>query len=266
MRTVNRKAVLSADDTRMSVLRWTRRFLLVASLLASVSSILPAQSLTLVSASTQANNSILLNLYLSTSGIQPAALQFAFSYSDSTITSFSVSGGPALTAPQKSLYCGGNAANYTCVAVGINNNIISDGVIATVSVTFAPGVTTASIKVGNSLGADSDGNALSVSAPGSLNVSPISVSVVCSPPELTFTFTPGGAAPATETCTIATTPAGLSLSVASGVSWLSAVLSAQTSPATLTISANPGGLPVGVYGSAVTLTVSGGNLQPSQQP
>ncbi len=52
MRTVNRKAVLSADDTRMSVLRWTRRFLLVASLLASVSSILPAQSLTLVSAGT----------------------------------------------------------------------------------------------------------------------------------------------------------------------------------------------------------------------
>ena len=257
---MNREAVLLADDTRISVLRWTRRFLLVASLLASVAGILPAQSLTLVSAGEQADNSILLNLVLSTSGIQPAALQFAFSYSDAAIASLSVSGGPALTTPQKSLYCGGNAANYICVAAGINDNTISDGVIATVSVTLASGVTAASIAVGNSLGADSDGNALSVAASGSLNVSPVSMSVVCSPPALSFVFTPGGAAPADETCTIATTPGGLGLSVgtiAVGASWLSAGLSAPTSPATLTVSANPAGLATGGYSGTVTVLAAG---------
>ena len=254
---MNREAVLLPDDTRISVLRRMRRFLLLASLLAGVSSILPAQSLTLLSVGQQADNSILLNLSLSTSGVQPAALQFAFSYSDAAIANLSVSGGPALAAPQKSLYCGGNAANYICLAAGINDAIISDGVIATVSVTLASGVSAASIALGNTLGADSGGNALSLSASGSLNVSPGSLSVVCSPPVLSFVFTPGGAAPADETCAIATTPGGLALTVASGVSWLAAGLSAQTSPATLTVSANPAGLAAGTYGSAVTVTASG---------
>ncbi|HTQ86769.1 MAG TPA: hypothetical protein VMI93_11200, partial [Candidatus Solibacter sp.] len=257
---MNREAVVLADDTRISVLRWTRRFLLVASLLASVAGILPAQSLTLVSAGAQADNSILLNLVLNTSGIQPAALQFAFSYSDAAIASLAVSGGPALTSPQKSLYCGGNAANYICVAAGINSNTISDGVIATVSVTLASGITSASIAVGNSLGADSNGNALSVPASGSLNVSPVSMSVVCSPPVLSFAFTPGSAAPADETCTITTTPAGLSLSVgviAMGGGWLTAKLSSQTSPATLTVSANPAGLGTGGYNGTVTVSAAG---------
>ena len=254
---MSRKAVL-ADDACISVLRRTHRFLLLASLLAGVSSVLPAQSLTLVSVGQQTDNSILLNLSLSTSGIRPAALQFAFSYSAAAIASFSVSGGPALTAPQKSLYCGGNAANYICVAAGINDNTISDGIMANVSVTLAPGVNTASITVSNSLGADTDGNALPVSSSGSLNVSLASLSVSCSPPVLSFVFSPGGAAPADETCAIATTPGGLGLAVASGVSWLSAGLSAQASPAVLTVSANPAGLAGGTYGSVVTVTASGG--------
>lgn len=257
---MNRTAVLLPDDTRISVLRRTHRFLLLTGLLAGVSSVLPAQSLALVSVGQQPDNSILLNLSLSTSGIQPAALQFAFSYSDAAIASLSVAGGPALTSPQKSLYCNGNAANYICVAAGLNDNTISDGVVATVSVTLAAGVNTASISVSNTLGADSVGNAYSLAASGPLNISLGSMSVVCSPPVLSFAFTPGGAAPANETCAITTTPGGLSLSAgtsAVGGSWLSAGLSAQTSPATLTVSADPSGLAAGGYTGTVSVSATG---------
>jgi hypothetical protein len=256
---MNRQAVLLADDTRISVLRWTRRFLLIASLWAGVSSILPAQSLTLTSAGQQADSSILLNLSLSTpSGSQqPAALEFAFSYPSAAISSFSVAGGTALTAPQKSLFCNWNAANYICVAVGLNANTISDGVVAAVSLKLASGVNTTSFSVVNPASAGSPGNALAVnvaSAP----------SVACSLSVMSFAVPLGGLPPADETCVITTTPAGLGLSVAAGAaSWLSASLSAQTSPAILTVSANPAGLAGGLYRSAVTVSAAGPALNPA---
>ena len=190
---MNRIAVLLADDTRISVLRWVLRFLLIA----GMSAVLPAQSLVLESAGTQAGSGILLNLTLSTApgNVRPAALEFAFSYPGGAIASFSVSGGPALLAPQKSLFCNGNAVNYICLAVGLNSNPISDGVIATIVLTPASGVNAASLTVGNPSAADSAGNALAVTVSSD-------ASIAC------FALSASGALSTSETCAVtSTTPA-----------------------------------------------------------
>ena len=207
-------------------------------------------------------NTLLLNLLLSTpSGVeQPAAIEWAFSYSSDAIANFSISAGQALTASQKSLFCNGTAANFICLAAGLNALTIFDGLVATVSVTLASGFTTALISLGNPSSSDSSGNSLLLSTPGSFNVDTNSVlSVVCAP-ALSFAATEGGTAPAPQTCTVTTTPSGLSLSLevnSVGGNWLSATLSVPTSPATLTVWANPNGLPAGAYSGAICISVPG---------
>ena len=58
-----------------------------------------------------------------------------------------VTAGSALTTADKSLSCAGSSTAYTCIASGVNNNVISDGSVATVAVTLAAGATSASVGV-----------------------------------------------------------------------------------------------------------------------
>src|ERR1700686_855404 len=67
----------------------------------------------------------------SVAGNEPAALQWTFSY-PSGVTGFTVSAGPALLAAGKSVTCAGNPSDYTCLAFGMNLNIIGKGVVGTV--------------------------------------------------------------------------------------------------------------------------------------
>lgn len=79
------------------------------------------------------------------------------------------------------------------------------------------------------------------------------------PTSLAFAYTIGGAAPASQTFAITSTGAALSFAAAStGGSWLSVSPVSGTTPATLTVSVNPAGLPGGVYSGAITITPSGG--------
>ncbi len=243
-------------------MRQSRQILLRAFLLAGFTNLLSAQSLTVTLAGPPVGNSILLNLALSTpSGVQqPSAIEWAFNYPSAAIAGFSVAGGPALATPQKSLFCNGNSTNYICVVAGLNAYTISDGVVATVSLTLAPGFTTAVISMGNPSSSDSSGHFLLLSTPGSfgINVNP-NLSVVCSP-ALSFAVTLGGVTPAPQTCAITTAPSGLGLSLgvsSVGGEWLSAALSAPTSPATLTVWVNPDGLGAGSYSGAVSVSVPG---------
>jgi hypothetical protein len=68
----------------------------------------------------------------SMAGNEPAALQWTFSY-PSAITGFTVSAGPALLAAGKSIACAGNSSAYTCLATGLNANIIGNGVVGTIA-------------------------------------------------------------------------------------------------------------------------------------
>jgi len=101
----------------------------------------------------------------------------------------------------------------------------------------------------------SGGGSATASASDSTTILPPSVSTVCTPSTLGFTYTIGGTTPPAITCTVTTSPSGLSLFLSTtGGSWLLASLSGNVSPAMLTISVNPTGLAPGVYSGAVTLS------------
>jgi hypothetical protein len=83
-----------------------------------------------------------------------------------------------------------------------------------------------------------------------------------SPSSLTFATTVGGASPAAQTVPITSAPSGVAVAaaIANGSPWLSAQLSATSTPANLVVSVNSAGLAVGVYSDSVTLTTPGSSL------
>ena len=79
------------------------------------------------------------------------------------MANFTVTPGPALSpAGKMSFACGASA--YTCVAWGLNSNVIANGIVANVSVTLS-GSGAAPIAVANSLGASPAGNVLAGAVP-----------------------------------------------------------------------------------------------------
>jgi hypothetical protein len=87
-----------------------------------------------------------LSLY-SPRGTAPSAVQWSFQYEASSISSLTVTDGPALQATMKTVMCDGDAAPHNCLAAGLNKKIIVDGVIAKVTAVLAPGAATAAIQI-----------------------------------------------------------------------------------------------------------------------
>jgi hypothetical protein len=110
-----------------------------------VSSVLNAQSsLALSSGAGPVGSPIPLALTLSfTAGSQPAGMQWTFSYPAASVTGFAVTAASLLTTAGKTLSCAGTSAAYTCIATGLNTNLIPAGIVANVSVTLAPAATSA---------------------------------------------------------------------------------------------------------------------------
>ena len=96
---------------------------------------------------------VTLNL-ASPGGGQAAALQWALNYPQDQVTNVSVVGGPALANAGKSLTCNSGSGTYTCVAWGLNDQTIDNGMVADVSLSVASD--SATICVTNTLGASPD--------------------------------------------------------------------------------------------------------------
>src|SRR5206468_7908417 len=96
---------------------------------------------------------------------QPAALEWTFSYPTASVATLSVDPGPALSAAGKSVSCAAGTNSYTCVAWGLNSNPISDGVVATLSLTLS-GSNSLPVAIGNSLGASLAGDEIAVTGTG----------------------------------------------------------------------------------------------------
>ena len=142
-----------------------------------------------------------LNLSLTaTSGNSPAGLQWSLTYPSSAVTGITVSAGAAATAAVKLVYCTNSAGSDLCLLTGINENIISNGVVAVVIVTLSPSASgTVSIGVTGALATSATGLGITTgSTGGSVTVTttqqPTVTALSCSP--ATF-FTP-----ATSTCTV----------------------------------------------------------------
>ena len=91
------------------------------------------------------------------------------------VASVTTTAGPAAVAAQKSLYC----ANQTCLLAGLNSSPLSDGVVATVTLTLSAAATgNLVVQVSNPVEALLDGTGGSItSANGMVSVDAISVTV-----------------------------------------------------------------------------------------
>jgi|SRR5215467_8705185 len=108
--------------------------------------------------------------------LRPAALQWSFQFPSSSISTFTVDDGVAVTAAAKTVICAPNEAGYTCLAVGANAKTIANGVIAKVTAVLAPQTTNVAVQVVNPYAASENGYFIPISAQSGIittaNVSP----------------------------------------------------------------------------------------------
>src|ERR1035438_9280069 len=205
-----------------------RTSVLLASLLSPFNCLLQAQtSLALSSGAVPPGGTAVLNLSLSSPAISPlAAVQWTFNYPASSVASIGVAPGTALSSAGKTLSCAGGVGSYTCVAWGLNSNIISSGIVATVSGTLS-GSSGAPVTISNSLGASLTGDAIAITgAGGTVSVAAAVSSIACNP---------GGLAPyASSTCTVILSGSG------GGIIGLSSNSTNLTVPPSLTIPSGSG--------------------------
>ncbi len=155
-----------------------------------------------------------------------AALQWTIT-PPPALPNISIAAGPALTAQGKTLSCGSANGFYTCVAYGMNTNVIRNGVVATIS-GIVSGPASQALAVGGTLGADTGGNSAAVyGSPGTITVlAPVNVdSLSCNPASLG----PGAAASCVITLSSAAVPPGATVAITTTGS--------VTAPSTVTIAA-----------------------------
>src|SRR5690349_11879504 len=99
-------------------------------------------SLSLSSDSASPGNLVTLNLSLAgTASDPPTSVEWTLDYLPGDFSSASVALGPVATASNKSLSCNNLAGVARCVVWGLNPTAISDGVVATVSLTVSNSTT-----------------------------------------------------------------------------------------------------------------------------
>src|SRR3954468_11740379 len=114
---------------------WLARILLLTAISNNISG---AQTLALSSATVPGGGTGVVNLAIaSPSGAEPAGVQWTLVYPAGDVAALAVTAGPAATAAGKSVDCAGSSGVYTCIAWGINSNVVANGVLVTVSVTLA---------------------------------------------------------------------------------------------------------------------------------
>jgi len=121
---------------------------------------------------------------------------------------------------------------------------------------------------------------IALSSPGASNAVVVNVTLtVSNTPTITINpaslapvfFQIGGANPATQTIAVSLAGGGAvafnaSATVSSGTNWLSVSPTAGATPANVTVSINPSGLPAGSYQGTVTITVAGATNSPVTLP
>ena len=123
-----------------------------ASLVAASSGLAMAQqvALSLGSGSALPARSVSLKLSLTTSGgAQANALQWTMVYPASDVSSVNVTPGAAATAASKSVTCSSSTGRTICIVFGVNDNALSNGVLATATLNITAGtlVTSAPVQV-----------------------------------------------------------------------------------------------------------------------
>jgi uncharacterized protein (TIGR03437 family) len=187
--------------------------------------------LSLASAASAKGQTVALELSIASDPSQaPASLQWNFTFATGDLKFLAAAVGPSAEEAGKSVTCGGGGGSYTCIAMGVNPNLIPDGVVAILLFLVSP--TTASPStavnltsvVGTGVGAvalvgATSGNTISI---GTLVLATLSITTPVLPaPQVSTAYTQalsatGGTAPYVWSMFSGALPPGLTLS-ASGV-------------------------------------------------
>jgi uncharacterized protein (TIGR03437 family) len=164
----------------------------------------------------------------------------------------------------------GNGRIRKVDAAGIITTVAGNGANATNAPTGDGGLSTnAALGTPRSLAFDTAGNMYIGGGGGGWSrvrkVSPSNAALTTNPASLTFNYTTGGAAPASQSVSIASAGAATGFTAAastsSGGNWLAVSPSSGTTPANVNVSVTPTGLAGGVYQGAIRLTPAGGAAQ-----
>ena len=213
-------------------------------------------SLSLSSGSAVEGGSVSLNLSLSASGGAPAGLQWTISFVPTDATSVAVAAGTELKGAGQTLTCNSASGSVTCLATGTTGLTISNGVVATVTVTLSPAtsgstvpivLSSAAVAFPNGSGM-SNGSTDTISTTSGavtvLNWQPALSSLQCSPTSL--------ASGASSTCTVA-----LAQAAPSG----GTVVSLSSNSTTLPV---PASVTVAAGSSSGTFTATAGTISANQ--
>ena len=167
-------------------------------------------------------------------GLQPTAQQVSVSSSSNV----------AFTANSSSAWISVSPSNGTTratLSVSVNPNGLAAGVY-TGTVTVTPS------------GVGDPAQTVSIA----LTVSTSNSGLTSSPSALTFTYRSNAAVPPAQSLIVGSSGAALGFTVsAAGTSWLTVSPSSGVTPAALSVSVNPLGLPVGVYTGTITIFAAG---------
>ncbi len=207
-------------------------------------------------------------------GVKPSSLQWTMAYS-SDISNVVVAAAANATNAGKSVTCSSTSGKTTCVVYGMNSNLLSDGLFASVTLTVASGTVSPSttILVNGAVSDDLSGGAIpAIGTAGIISITQLT-SLTCTP----LTLGPGSV----STCTVnlsapaltgfavglasgnplVTVPPSVSIPVgASSASFSASVASTVPSAQTATLSASAGGAAKAVSLSltASAWSISGG--------
>ncbi|MBV8205701.1 MAG: hypothetical protein JO041_02835 [Acidobacteria bacterium] len=178
-----------------------------------------------------------LSFAYTTGGTAPASKTFSVASSGAALTyAVAASGGTWLSAA-------GSGTTPGTVTVSVNPAGLAAGTYnGTVSITASG--------AGNS--PQSVAVSLTVTTPPSLSVSPTS---------LTFSYTTGGSAPATQSFAVSSSGSALTFAASSGTGWLS-VSGGGATPGSVIVGVNPGTLAAGTYSGMVQVTATGAANSP----
>jgi hypothetical protein len=231
-------------------------------LFATIAALAQGDTLSLSQGTATTAGTISVNVSLqSSSGQQPAGVQFTLGYSPADFTAIQVTAGQAAAAAGKMVTCAGAASAYDCVVVGFNSSPIPDGVLAVVSLTVSPTTsdTTSVIQVQNVLASSPLGIAIPISAAGTtLAIAPVAVAT----PSVQFAYTVGGTVPQGQSIKIASRNEGaLNWTATWTAAWLNVAPSSGTTPSTIVVSVVPAGLAASVYTDTIQISAGGSGGQ-----
>ena len=182
-------------------------------------------------------------------GTAPAAKTIAVASSTSTALSYTVS--------------------TTSSATWLSATPASGSTPGTISVSVNPagltaGTYTGSVTVASS-GASNSPQTVAVTFMVSSTSKP---SLTLSPASLSFAASTGGTAPAAQNIAVSSSSSALSYTVSttSSATWLSATPASGTTPGTVSVAVNPGGLAAGTYNASVSIASTGAANTPQTVP